>query len=161
MPINKAVSNAPQHALPLIQTLMDLIGAEKLGQGSKSPTTNTPPTNTNNTNSNNLKTPSQPIQHTSPMSVHAIVDWGNTDNLSSSPSQQQQQETFVPNNVSTAAWQQLFATAATPFFENDLDWQGKNILIALVIFLILNFFLIATLSSLFDENQNKQSNLFM
>ncbi|CAO3628393.1 unnamed protein product [Mucor hiemalis] len=118
-PMSNEMNNTPQHALPLIRTFMDLIGAE----GSKSPTT--PPSN-----NNNLNVPSHPVQHSSPMSVHAIVDWENTETTLP-----QAQETFVPNNVSTAAWQQLFSSAATPFFESEFDWQ-------------------TTLSSLFEEGNH-------
>ena len=110
-PMGREMTNAPQHAIPLIRTLMELIDADKTG-GSKSPLT--PPFN-----NTNLNPPVQPVQQPSPMSVHAIVDWGTAPT-------HPVQEPFVPNNVSTAAWQQLFSSAATPFFESDLDWQGKN-----------------------------------
>lgn len=125
------MSNAPQHALPLIRTFMDLIGAE----GAKSPTTPTSGTHSN------LHVPSQPVQQQqyqpSPMSVHAIVDWENTESAMPPPPPQPpqpqpqpqppSQEPFVPNNVSTAAWQQLFSSAATPFFESEFDWQSKSL----------------------------------
>lgn len=111
------MSNAPP-AIPLLQTLMDLIGTEKKETSDESSNTNH---NTYTTHTNMNSALSVPVSQPSPMSVHAIVsDWGNNGLPSI-----QQQETFVPNTVSLAAWQSLFSSAATPFFENETDWQSK------------------------------------
>lgn len=138
------MTNAPQHALPLIQTLMDLIGVKKeesthetmSGTHTNPPTTTTTNNQTTTTfNTDNNTTPfnavpgvsnttflqpQQPLpQQPSPMSVHAIVsDWNQ-------PQDKVQPEPFVPSNVPTAAWQTLFASAATPFFDNESDWQSE------------------------------------
>ncbi|KAL0140155.1 caspase domain-containing protein [Mucor lusitanicus] len=142
-PMGVEMTNAPQHALPLIQTLMDLIGVKKeesthetmSGTHTNPPTTTTTNNQTTTTfNTDNNTTPfnavpgvsnttflqpQQPLpQQPSPMSVHAIVsDWNQ-------PQDKVQPEPFVPSNVPTAAWQTLFASAATPFFDNESDWQN-------------------------------------
>lgn len=123
---------APQ-AVPLIKTLMTLIGAEKKeNEKLKSPVTTTlhPPTQPQPQPEHYHHAAagpstfafSPPVLHPSPMSVHAIVsDW----NAPSSSTSTTQQEPFVPHNVSSAAWQNLFSSAGTPFFENHSDWQSK------------------------------------
>jgi hypothetical protein len=142
-PMNKEMSNAPQHAIPLIQTLMDLIGADKKENSSgkaKTPPDHPIPDIYNNTatyaNPSSSSTSSQQQPQPSPMSVHAIVsNWDdtptnnnyNTDMSNSIPDEQSNQESFVSNNVSIAAWQSLFSSAATPFFDNESDWQSKYI----------------------------------
>ncbi|GAA5813861.1 hypothetical protein MFLAVUS_007348 [Mucor flavus] len=167
-PMNEEMNMAPQ-AMPLIRTLMNLIGAEKKEpERPKSPVA--APTHQYHAGpaSSSYSFAPPPLQP-SPMSVHAIVsDWGN-NNMSSlqrqqqetqqqlqaqhqqdqqqqqqqaqQQQQQQQQDTFTTQNVSSAAWQSLFASAATPFFENETDWQN-------------------TLASLFDDGQLK-NNQFM
>ena len=153
-PMGVEMTNSPQHALPLIQTLMDLIGVKNEesnnsfdsnnnnNNNNNIPSMQTNPNNTTNFNSmpgaNNVKEENttflQPIQQQqqqqqqqpSPMSVHAIVSgWNETQDTGKV--NQPSQESFVPNNVSAAAWQTLFASAATPFFDNEPDWQGKFI----------------------------------
>lgn len=150
-PMNEEMNVAPQ-AMPLIKTLMNLIGAEKKEpERPKSPVA--APTHQYHAGpaSSSYAFAPPPLQP-SPMSVHAIVsDWGN-NNMSSLQRQQQeaqqqlqaqhqqhqqqqaqqqqqqqkqQQDTFATQNVSSAAWQSLFASAATPFFENETDWQSK------------------------------------
>ncbi|KAI8888422.1 hypothetical protein K501DRAFT_240329 [Backusella circina FSU 941] len=115
-PLNDEMSNGPQ-ALPLLHTLMSLIGVER-----KEAETN--PINSANSNGFNSSTTipfiaSANTINPSPMSVQTIVSgWDN--------------EIPKVDNASTAAWQCLFSSAATPFFENEADWQ-------------------ATLASLFDE----------
>ncbi|KAL9538414.1 hypothetical protein MBANPS3_010949 [Mucor bainieri] len=163
-PMGVEMTNTPQHALPLIQTLMDLIGVEKQESthGATSNVHNNPNTTTTTTSSTQATAfntanhttpfnampgannntaflqPQQPLQQQpSPMSVHAIVsDWNQSQD-------KVQPEPFVPSNVPTAAWQTLFASAATPFFDNESDWQN-------------------VLSTLFDDNQGKPpTNTFM
>jgi hypothetical protein len=152
-PMAKEMSTIPQHTLHLIKTLMDLSGAAAKNQGENStPATNIPTQSSKNYNSSSessSNTPTttstynnvyhqqqqqQPInnnvqQQPSPMSVHAILsNWGKDDNNQQQQQQQpqpQQQDTFVPNNISAAAWQSLFSSAATPFFDNESDWQSK------------------------------------
>lgn len=151
-PMGREMSNAPQNAIPLIQTLMDLIGADKK-ENSSSKKAKTPPdhnipdiynntamyansdTSTAQSSSNTLAQPLNNVSQQpqpSPMSVHAIVsDWNSvpTNNYNQSiPAEQSNQESFASNNVSTAAWQSLFASAATPFFDNESDWQSKPVL---------------------------------
>ncbi|KAI7888416.1 caspase domain-containing protein [Mucor mucedo] len=124
-PMSHVMTNAPP-AIPLLQTLMDLIGTDTIHEETS------------------LTAPTQQ-QQLSPMSVHAIVsDWGDTDLPSSAATSSagNNGESFVQNNVSLAAWQSLFSSAATPFFENETDWQ-------------------ATLASLFDDGQNKPNTTFM
>lgn len=78
--------NSGHHMLGLLQTLMSLVGVDKI-----------------------------PEEKPSPMSVHAIVSgWENS--FSSSGNQGAQ--------YNPAAWQYLFSSAATPFFEEEKDWQG-------------------------------------
>lgn len=102
-PMSHVMTNAPP-AIPLLQTLMDLIGTDNKQEETSNVSAFTAPT----------------TQQLSPMSVHSIVsDWGDNDLPSAN------QETFVQNNVSLAAWQSLFSSAATPFFENETDWQGN------------------------------------
>lgn len=149
------MSNAPHHAIPLIQTLMDLIGADKKESNSTGKAKTPPDNHTNNipdsiyndaTTHTNPNTLSQPLNsysqqpQPSPMSVHAIVsDWNDTpannynagmsnNNNQSMPTEQSNQESFASNNISIAAWQSLFASAATPFFDNESDWQSKCIM---------------------------------
>lgn len=141
-PMGVEMTNAPQHALPLIQTLMDLIGVEKEeSTHTTMPNTHSNPTTTTTTHTTTFNTdnhttpfnampgdnntaflqPQQPLQQQqpSPMSVHAIVSNWNQ------PQGKVQSEPYVPSNVPTAAWQTLFASAATPFFDNESDWQSK------------------------------------
>lgn len=153
-PMSKENSSVPRHTLPLIKTLMDLSGAAAAKSLGESASTNTPPKPSSNTynssfeasakaapTANNIYNPYPPQQQQSfnnnlqqqpsPMSVHAIVsnDWDKNVNQQQQqqPQQQlhQQQDTFVSNNISAAAWQSLFSSAATPFFDNESDWQSK------------------------------------
>jgi hypothetical protein len=109
-PLSDEMPHGPQ-AIPLIQTLMSLIGVdidkEQLdpihnANGYAVPSTSGYTTNVNTATSINP----------SPMSVQTIVsDWNN--------------EPPKADAASAAAWQCLFSSAATPFFENEADWQGK------------------------------------
>ncbi|KAI9478233.1 MAG: caspase domain-containing protein [Benjaminiella poitrasii] len=161
-PITRQIANAPQHFLPLIQTLMQLIGTDKPqtvangkhdihdhnrnnptstkninGHASWSSTVSSVHSNTSTAQSASTTTirstyntaffnstqlqQQQQQQYKPPMSVHAIVsDLHSAQKINNN----NQEMTFVPNNVPTAAWQTLFSSASTPFYGNDSDWQN-------------------------------------
>lgn len=143
----------PQHILPLIKTLMHLSGADKennmnsTDQPNDSTTSNTAPVNTENydnnvivNNNNNVHTTNTyttafnmpltqphpqapaPLQTASPMSVHSILspDWNKNNNQATAAAPTTSQE-----NASAVPWQNLFSSAATPFFDADIDIQSK------------------------------------
>jgi hypothetical protein len=112
-PLNDEIAHGPQ-ALPLLQTLMNLIGVD-IDKEQIDPIHNTngyavPSTSGYTTTATNVNTATS--INPSPMSVQTIVsDWNN--------------EPPKADAASAAAWQCLFSSAATPFFENEADWQGK------------------------------------
>lgn len=67
----------------------------------------------------------------SPMSVNAITSgWENRvpGNIYQSSISSTNNNNNISSNISsTAAWQSLFASAATQLFDNDVDWQSKYI----------------------------------
>ncbi|KAI8077365.1 fungal-specific transcription factor domain-containing protein [Gilbertella persicaria] len=126
-PMNQQI-DIPNHALSLIKTLLDLIGVEKKENSSEgSSTNNNDAEETPNTNQTNLNTTFIEQPHPSPMSVHAIIsDWNQAPSDNNTLSPPSQSNTTAPNIASTAVWQSLFTTAATPFFDSGVDWQSKS-----------------------------------
>ncbi|KAI7903392.1 fungal-specific transcription factor domain-containing protein [Cokeromyces recurvatus] len=152
-PMTAGVANAPQYFVPLIQVLMQLIGANDTINDNPVMNNNIPNytmTSTKSPSSTTNLLPDNYTQHyTSPMSVHAIICDDTTQQQQSSNSQQVEEGRFPimeqSNNMpapTSTVWQTLFSSAATPFFHNDSDWQN-----------VLPF--------LFDDNTTKQTNTFM
>lgn len=84
--------------------------------------------NINNIPMTQPQQPPAPIQTASPMSVHSILssDWNKSSNDTNTPPIPAAGSTVGQETTTSAVpWQNLFSSAATPFFDSDTDLQSK------------------------------------